>query len=309
MHPLRMGMPGIWSGCMTALALLGAMMALSPGVVRAADPVVIAADPGFPEGPTVLADGTLLFAEYGTHKVTRWDGKALSTFWSQDGCGPSAVVPMGTEFAVTCYDSGQMVVVTAAGETRASYDKDSAGAALVGPNDATPDGKGGVYFTTSGPWESAPIVGRVLHLAADGTMTSLADDLHYANGIARSADGSLLYVNESEAGRVISFKIGDDGSLGDRRLFVRLADLGQPANAYPDGLKLGPDGNIYVGQYSAGRILIVTPDGSLAGQLDVPSPAAPNLAFSPDGKTVYVTAVDDTDNAPYRGKVYALSRP
>lgn len=293
-----------WAGAAFGLALTFGI-----GGAFAADPVVIAADPGFPEGPTVLADGTLLFAEYGTHKVTRWDGQALSTFWAQDGCGPSAVVPMGADFAVTCYDSGQMVVVGADGKTKSTHDKDAAGAALVGPNDATPDGKGGVYFTTSGPWETAPIVGRVLHLATDGTVTPLADDLHYANGVTRSADGSLLYVNESEAGRVISFKIGADGSLSERRLFVRLAALGEPADAYPDGIKLGPDGNLYVGEYSAGRILIVKPDGTLAGHLDVPSAAAPNLAFSPDGKTVYVTAVDDKNNAPYQGKVYAVSLP
>jgi sugar lactone lactonase YvrE len=110
----------------------------------------------------------------------------------------------------------------------------------------------------------------------------------------------------SEAGRVITFKIGADGTLSDRRLFVRLTSLGEPADAYPDGIKLGPDGNLYIGQYSAGRILMVDTAGKLLRTIDVPSPAAPNMTFSGDGKTLYVTAVDDKNNAPYRGKVYAM---
>ncbi len=52
---------------------------------------------------------------------------------------------------------------------------------------------------------------------------------------------------------------------------------------------------------------MVTTDGKLVRKLEVPSPAAPNLTFSPDGKTVYVTAVDDQQNAPYKGKVYAIA--
>jgi sugar lactone lactonase YvrE len=31
----------------------------------------------------------------------------------------------------------------------------------------------------------------------------------------------------------------------------------------------------------------------------------PNFAFSPDEKTLYVTAVDEVDK-PYRGKVYSI---
>jgi sugar lactone lactonase YvrE len=116
-------------------------------------------------------------------------------------------------------------------------------------------------------------------------------------------------VNESEAGRVITFAAQEDGSLADRRLFVRLTSLEEAADAYPDGIKLGPDGNLYIGQYSSGRIVVVTTDGKLVRKLEVPSPAAPNLAFGADGKAVYVMAVDDQQNPPYKGKVYAIANP
>jgi gluconolactonase len=272
---------------------------------QAADSKVIDADAGFPEGP-LMKDGTLYYAQYGAHKVNRWDGAASSVLWSKDGCGPSAVIAMGDGFAVTCYDSGEMVRISATGETIDAQAKDSSGAALVGPNDGTPDGKGGIYFTTSGPWESAPIVGRVLHMAPDGTIHEVANDLHYANGVALAPDGQRLYVNESEAGRVISFKVEAEGTLTDRRLFVRLSALDEPPDAYPDGIKFAPDGNLYIGLYSAGRIVVADKDGKLVRKIEVPSAAAPNLTFSADGKTIYVMSVDDTSAAPYKGKVYAV---
>src|SRR5262245_14800729 len=115
----------------------------------AGEPQVIVKGALFPEGP-LMKGGVLYYAEYGSHRL----------FWTQDGCGPSAIVELGSNYAVTCYDSGQMAVVSPDGKTVALHAKDDAGAALVGPNDATPDGKGGIYFTTSGPWEPGPIVGR-----------------------------------------------------------------------------------------------------------------------------------------------------
>ena len=218
------------------------------------------------------------------------------------------MVPIGANFGVTCYDSGQLVVISADGKTLKSYDKDDSGTALQGPNDGTPDGAGGAYFTLSGPWESGPIVGRVVHLSGDGKLTEVANDLHYANGITFGAD-KRLYVNESEAGRTISFAAAADGRLSDRRLFARYYQMGEPAAVYPDGIKLGPNGNFFVGEYSSGSILEVAADGTLKGKHTVPSTAAPNLTFSDDGKTMYVMAVDNKQGAPYEGKVYAVPMP
>ena len=272
----------------------------------AGDAAVIDGDASFPEGP-YWADGKLFYAEYGSHEISVWDGTSVATLWREEGCGPSAVMPYQDGMLVTCYDNGTYVKIDAEGASQQVWDKDSTGAALVGPNDLTADGQGGAYVTASGPWESGPIVGKVYHLTAGGALTPVADDLHYANGIQLSADGTRLYVNESEAGRVISFAVAADGSLSDRRLFVRLTDLGEPVGAYPDGIKLGPDGNLYIGLYSAGRIVVVTPEGTLVNKLEVPSPAAPNLTFGSDGKTVYVMAVDDQANPPYQGKVYQIA--
>lgn len=284
-----------------------AAMAILAAPAAAAEPKVINDKAAFPEGPAFI-DGKLHYVEYGGNTILVWDGAATTKLWEQAGCGPSAVLPLGDDLAVTCYDNGTIARVSRDGKTIAAYDKAADGGALQGPNDLTSDGKGGAWFTTSGPWESAPIVGKVFHLAADGTITEAANDLHYANGVALSPDGKRLYVNESEAGRVISFAVGDDGTLSDRRLLVRLGivDEASGPGAYPDGIKLGPDGNLWIGQYSKGRIVVVSPEGAFVKAIEVPSATAPNLAFSPDGKTIFVMSVDDTANAPYWGKVYEV---
>ncbi|UCI08094.1 SMP-30/gluconolactonase/LRE family protein [Mesorhizobium sp. B1-1-8] len=277
------------------------------GSAQAADIKVIDADAKFPEGPFV-ENGILYFAQYGAGEIDKWDGKALTQLWSQKDSGANSVQRFGDGFIIAGYDIGTIILTDAAGKTKLTIDKDDEGNKLLGPNDIALDKHGGAYVSLSGPWETDPIVGKVVHVAADGTIKVVAKDIHYANGLVVSADGKTLYVNESEANRLIQFSIGDDGSLSDRKLFLRLYTLGEPPEAYPDGVKLGPDGNLYIGEYSAGRILVVDPaTKKLVKKIDVPSAAAPNLAFSADGKTMYVTAVDDKSGAPYPGKVYAIT--
>ncbi len=295
-------MPKRLLAMMTSLALLPLAAA-----AWAQEPLVINPKSAFPEGPVVV-DGTLYYVQYGDSKVMTWDGKENALFWEQEGCGPSAIVVYGEGFLVTCYDSGTLVTLTKDGKTATTIDKDSEGKGLLGPNDATSDGKGGLYVSASGPWESAPIVGKIYRLDAEGGLVAVADDMHYPNGVALSPDSKLLYVAESEAGRVITFAVQGDGSLSDRRSFavIRNVDPASGVDAYPDGLKIGPAGNLYIGQYSLGRIVVVDPSGAFVEAHDVPSPAAPNLAFSADGDSIFVMAVDEVSEAPYWGKVYEL---
>lgn len=294
---------------MKRLILLTVLMSfVAIASVFAGEVEVIDAKAGFPEGPIWYQD-KLFFAEYGSHIISTYDGKTVSEFWKMDGCGPSAVtvIPSG-DFLVTCYDSGTIARISPEGKTMAVYKQDNKGQPFQGPNDFTVDARGGVYFTASGPWESEPIVGKIFYMNSKYEIREVANDLHYANGIVLSKDGKTLYLAESEAARVISFNVGDDGSLSDRRLFVRVGQIDEESGAwaYPDGLKMDSKGNLYIGQYSKGRIVVVSPDRKLVRTLDVPSPASPNMAFSPDEAFLYVTAVDDQNNAPYWGKVYKI---
>ena len=209
---------------------------------------------------------------------------------------------------MTCYDNGTIARVSRDGKTVATYDKDKDGGALQARTTSQRTAKAVSISRPPAPGNPARSSARSFISAKTARSPKLANDLHYANGIALGADGKRLYVNELEAGRVISFAIGDDGSLSDRRLFVRVGVVDEPSGigAYPDGIKLGPDGNFYIGQYSKGRIVVVDKDGKFVKAIDVPSPTAPNMAFSPDGKLLYVMSVDDTANAPYWGKVYEV---
>ena len=257
----------------------------------------------------VFNNDKLYYVEYGSQTVMTWDGNQNQEFWKMDGCGPSAIVALSSgNFLVTCYDSGSIARVSADGKTITEYKQDREGQSFQGPNDFVAGKKGGVYFTASGPWESEPIVGKIFYMDAKSEIRQVADDLHYANGIALSNDGKTLFLAESEASRVIQFNVLQDGSLADRRLFVRIGQVDPDSGsyAYPDGLKMDRNENLYIGQYSKGRIVVVSPDRKLVKTIDVPSPAAPNLSFGPDEAVVYIMAVDDQNNAPYWGKVYEV---
>ena len=290
------------------IACLAALPCFAQSGIR-----VLNADAYYPEGP-VWYRGKLYYVEYGRNAVMVWDGKKNLVFSAEKGCGQSAVVPTARgEFLTTCYDSGTIGRIAADGKSLPPYTHDREGRPFIGPNDLAPDGRGGIYFTTSGSHGDA-IDGKVFYIAADGTISLKADDVHNANGLAVSKDGTILYVVETDENRLLKFKIGAGGSLSDRRIAVNLDDLAHHAvHIWPDGVKIDSHGQIYLGQSAreyhvayAGVIFVVDANGRLLRQLTLPSLQVPNFAFSPDEKTLYVTAVDQFDKPPYHGKLYSI---
>lgn len=293
--------------------LSASLCALAFACTAQAGVQVLNDDAHFPEGP-VWYRGKLYYVEYDRSAVMTWDGKENTVFSAEKGCGQSAVVPAAHgEFLTTCYDNGSIGRIAADGTVFPAYTHDKDGNTFMGPNDLAPDTRGGIYFTASG--HLGPVIdGKVFYIAAGGTISQVAVDLHNANGLAVSADGKILYVAETEERRLLQFDIAANGSLSGRRVFVNLDELTHHvAPIWPDGVKVSSAGDIYIGQSPRdlhmpllGQIFVLDARGNLLRTLTLPSPKVPNLAFSPDEKTIYVTALDQIDKSPYRGKVYSI---
>jgi gluconolactonase len=295
---------------------LAAGLILFAGVpALAAQLVTIDPAAHYPEGP-LWRDGKLLYVEYAKSNIKTWDGHRTALYWHKDHCGADALIPFHDHLLVACYDDNTLVELDAHGKSLRVVRSDSRGKPFIGPNDFAADGRGGIYFSASGVYDiKAPITGTVLHMSADGRAVSeVANTIHYSNGLTLARDQQHLLVAEMLAGRVLSFPIGSDGTLGPRTVWARLQDLAPPTpneDAYngPDGLKLGPDGNYYIAQNGSGRVLVVGEDRQLVRMIEVPTPYVTNMAFGANGAdTVFVTGAFEQWKPPYQGAVYRWTR-
>ena len=287
------------------------LLSLASLALRAAELSVVDAHAHYPEGPLWRA-GELLYVEYSANNVKSWNGTSSRVLWHRDGCGASGLIGFREHLLVACYDDNSLVELDASGAEVRVIRGDSAGKPFIGPNDFAADGRGGLYFSASGAYDlKAPITGAVLHVSADGAaVVQVADTIHYSNGLTLTHDRQHLLVAEMLAGRILSFPIQGDGSLGPRTVWARLQDLAPPtahADAYngPDGLKLGADGHYYIAQNGSGRVLVVSEDKKLVRQIRVATPYVTNMAFGAEGsQALYITGAFEQWKAPYPGVVY-----
>lgn len=263
----------------------------------------------YPEGP--LSQGErLYFAEMGADRVSVFEGGRSQAFFTDQGCGPTAIAPYGEDgYLVLCHLGRRAVAVSRVGKEIRRWDAAADGNALMGPNDASADGRGGVYFSDPGVFsKNTEPHGRVLHLAADGVLRVVADSLWYPNGVYVDAIGQL-YVSEHLAGRVVRFEIRADGALGPSDTFVRLADA-ERSDRYdtryeetgPDGLEVGPNSELYVVVYGEGRVLRFGRNRAYGGVIELPTRYATNITFLADG-TAATTGSFTNTQPPFRGEV------
>lgn len=136
------------------------------------------------------------------------------------------------------------------------------------------DGEGGLWITVStrivpraDDYRPTAATGFVIRMDARGARI-VADGLGYTNECALSADGAFLYVVETFARRLIRFRIGTDGSLGDKRTLVEFG-----AGTFPDGIALDEAGGIWIVSIVSNRVLRLDPDGTLETVLEDSDPA------------------------------------
>ncbi|MEA2295842.1 MAG: hypothetical protein QOE86_3481 [Solirubrobacteraceae bacterium] len=113
----------------------------------------------------------------------------------------------------------------------------------------------------------------------DGTVTVVAEELAFPNGMIITPDGLSLYVGETAASRYTAFSIGEDGSLDQRRELFAL-DPEPPMGSFeemignlgfaPDGCCLDAEGHIWSADAMGQRCLRLSPDGDIVEEITAP---------------------------------------
>lgn len=263
----------------------------------------------YPEGP-LWSDNALYYAEMGADRVSVYADGRRRTFFTQPNCGPTALAPYGQGFLILCHIGARVVAVDADGRELRRWDRDTEGRRLRDPNDVSADGRGGVYFSDPGNFsrDTRPH-GYVMHLSADGALTRVAGPLWYPNGVFVDVAHNTLYVNEHMTAKTWRFDIGADSAVSNQAVFADLTELVerfQPENEYaeagPDGIEIGPNGDFYIPLYGEGRILRLSPRGVLVDTLETPGQYVTNIAFGPEGQ-VATTATFENLTPPFPGEV------
>jgi len=270
-----------------------------------------------PEGPLVV-DGNLYYVGWISNTLSKWDGKKTTVLNHMPGCGHNGLaLSKENTLLVACDDvHGAVLELDMTGKALRRWDSDSNGRKLDGGiNDIVVTANGGAYATLSGPFVDPPVavMGEILYRAPRGKQWAVvAGDLNYANGIGVSPDQKTLYVSETVGNCILKFAINADGSLSHRSNFA-LLNLLVPDKVRswwlgPDSMKIDSKGNMYVAQWSGGKILNLSPQGKLLHEFDIAAGnGTTNVAFGRDENDLYVTVAKNPDDPQARGSVVKIA--
>jgi gluconolactonase len=254
-----------------------------------ADPVeVVRVATGFRfvEGPVWLVDeGALLFSDIPADTIHRLDASGTVGVFRGPTDPPTqanglALDPAGRLLA--CEHSTARVTRRIDDTTEVVADCFES-KTFNSPNDVVSRSDGTVYFTDPTYGGEGSIGFRGVYRVDPGAEVHAV--ARYAdtqpNGIALSPDESTLYVVDTTASLVRAFAVAPDGSTGEATFFAKTGGGG-------DGMAIDVDGNLYVADQTG--VLVLRPDGSKWGTIELPEQPTNCTFGGPDRRTLYVTA-------------------
>ena len=277
----------------------------------------LAGDLEFPEGPIVLADGSVLVVEIKGQRITRVAPDGTKTMVAHCSGGPNgqAIGPDGHVYI--CNNGGGMAFGETNGIThptgsapdysggrieRLDLQKGTIsevfraveGNPLLQPNDIVFDRFGGFYFTDIGRRQAGGLIfGALYYSKCDGSgARKVVGDLISPNGVGLSPDETRVYVAETQTGRLKVFNIVEPGLVAA----ISPLEPGKALHAQIEGFKrydsLAVEGNgsICVGNLTPGSITVISASGKLVEDVALPDPFPTNIAFGgEDMRKAYIT--------------------
>lgn len=265
---------------------------------------IVAKGMQFPESPYWSEqDACLYLVDWTADCVLRLQNGRLETCFEIPGGGPSGLGqdPAGSLW-LSLYTGRKLAKYTPQGELIAEW-ADFQGEPFKGPCDLVCDGQGGVYFTDSGDfeddWRSGRAAGAVYYLAPGAAQVRrLAAPLHFPNGIALSAGGAQLYVNEHRRNRTLKYPISPQGELLEQQVFHIFDEecLLSPQEAFelgPDGMGVDEEGSLFVAHYGGGKVVQLSPEGELLQTIHLPRGRRPtSAAWQAVERALYITEAE-----------------
>ena len=236
----------------------------------------------FTEGPAADAEGNIFFSDIPNNRIHKWSlNGTLSTFRENSG-GSNGLYFDKKENLLACEGGGRRLVsIDPQGKVTVLADKYQ-NKRFNSLNDLWIDPKGGAYFTD-------PSYGRRDNLEQDGEhvyylspdrkrLIRVIDDMVRPNGLIGTPDGKLLYVADHGGRKTFVYKINNDGTLSNKKLFA-------PEGS--DGITIDNEGNVYL---TTRVVAVYNKKGEKIESIKVPEGPA-NVCFGgPDNHTLFITA-------------------
>ncbi|RMD51160.1 MAG: hypothetical protein D6830_01010 [Ignavibacteria bacterium] len=168
------------------------------------------------------------------------------------------------------------------------------GERLHKPNDITFDKNGNLYFSEPNSYDKNIPDGRVFfYNFKTKQLIKVADSITFPNGLGISPVDGRLYLSESVQSRVLSFRVNEDGTLSDKRVFIELP------GGDPDGMNFDEMGNMFLAHFGSGTIFVIAPEGQILKRIKAPGMKPSNVEFGgPNGEYLFIT--EDETNSVYR---------
>jgi gluconolactonase len=257
-------------------------------VAEGAELELVGEEYDFTEGPAADGEGNVYFTDQPNNKILRWDAQTnkVTTYMEPAGRANGLYVDAKGNLLAAADEKFELWSIGTDKQVTVLVD-DFEGRKLNGPNDLWIDPRGGIYFTD--PYYQRSYWTRTLgeigaqqvyYLSPDKkNLRLVASDLVQPNGIIGSSDGNILYIADIGAGKTWTYKIKEDGTLTDKRLFCEMGS---------DGMTIDEAGNVYL---TGQGVNVFDKTGEQILHLPIPQKWTANITFGGQNKDLlFITA-------------------
>ena len=210
-----------------------------------------------PSGLGWLANGDLLISSMIDRKVLRWDGSNLSPY-----------ADLSDRFT---WHGNDMLV-------------DGADRAYVGNFGFDHETFLQVHGFEGLLGEPGPTPAAICMIDRDRSVTVVAEDMIFPNGMVLTPDGKTLICAETLALRLTAFDVASDGTLSNRRVW---ADLSEQLGA-PDGIALDAEGAVWIAAASTPRAMRIAEGGEVLEAIETSQSCFALMLGGPEGRHLFM---------------------